>query len=32
MVAAEGNGDSGLDEEDAWFIKATIGCKWGMTA
>jgi hypothetical protein len=32
MAAMEGNGDCGLDEEDAWFIKATIGCKWGMTA
>jgi hypothetical protein len=32
MAAMEGNGDCGLDEEDARFIKATIGCKWGMTA
>jgi hypothetical protein len=32
MAATEGSGDCGLDEEDAWFIKATIGCKWGMTA
>jgi hypothetical protein len=32
MAAVEGNGDCGLDKEDAWFIKATVGCKWGMTA
>jgi hypothetical protein len=32
MAAAEGNGDCGQDEEDAWFIKATVGCKWGITA
>jgi hypothetical protein len=32
MAAMEGNGDCELDEEDAWFIKATVGCKWGMTA
>jgi hypothetical protein len=32
MVATEGYGDYGLDEEDAWFIKANVGCKWGMTA
>jgi hypothetical protein len=32
MAAVEGNGDYGLDEEDTWFIKATVGCKWGMTA
>jgi hypothetical protein len=32
MVAVEGNEDYGLDEEDTWFIKATVGCKWGMTA
>jgi hypothetical protein len=25
MAATEGNGDCGLDEADAWFIKATIG-------
>jgi hypothetical protein len=32
MATAEGNEDYGLGKEDAWFIKATVGCKWGMTA
>jgi hypothetical protein len=32
MAATEGNGDCRLDEDDTWFIKATAGCKWGMTA
>jgi hypothetical protein len=32
MVVAKGNGDCGLDKEDAWFIKATVRCKWGIIA
>jgi hypothetical protein len=32
VAAKEGNGDCGLEEEDDWFTKATVGCKWGMTA